>query len=163
MSICAKFFHLSSSLFWGREGLLQFFKRRGSQLQRQLKGWRSCSRTIGGEFFGKLIQKLSSPCAASQEYWRAYLPAVRLQLYAVEILASTNGGGLFWKDDQYKVMVATMTHDHDYTPHAILTLLVVPAGKWVNLLAKKLRVSNVGCRISQRWSWTILLYIEMRK
>ncbi len=32
-----------------------------------------------------------------------------------------------------KVSVATMTHDHDDTPHAILTLLDVPAGKWVNL------------------------------
>ncbi len=28
---------------------------------------------------------------------------------------------------------------------------------------KNLRVSNVGSRVSQRWSWTILLYIEMRK
>ncbi len=34
---------------------------------------------------------------------------------------------------EFKVRVATMTHDHDDTPHAILTLLVVPAGKWVNL------------------------------
>ncbi len=32
-----------------------------------------------------------------------------------------------------KVRVANMTHDHDDTPHAVLTLLVVPAGKWVNL------------------------------
>ncbi len=30
-------------------------------------------------------------------------------------------------------MVATMTHDHDDTSHAILTLLVEPAGKWMNL------------------------------
>ncbi len=29
----------------------------------------------------------------------------------------------------YKVRVATMTHDHYDTPHAILTLLVVPSGK----------------------------------
>ncbi len=29
----------------------------------------------------------------------------------------------------YKVGIATMTHDHDDTPHAILTLLVVPGGK----------------------------------
>ncbi len=28
-----------------------------------------------------------------------------------------------------KVKVATMTHDHDDTPHAILTLFVVPVGK----------------------------------
>ncbi len=28
-----------------------------------------------------------------------------------------------------KVSVATMTHNHDARPHAILTLLVVPAGK----------------------------------
>ncbi len=33
------------------------------------------------------------------------------------------------KDLQDKVRVATMTHDHDDTPRAILTLLVVPAGK----------------------------------
>ncbi len=33
----------------------------------------------------------------------------------------------------HKVKVATMTHDHDDTTHAILTLLVVPAAKWVNL------------------------------
>ncbi len=32
-----------------------------------------------------------------------------------------------------KVRVATMIHDHDDTPHAILTLLVVLAGKWENL------------------------------
>ncbi len=29
----------------------------------------------------------------------------------------------------YKVRVATMTQDHDDTPHVILGLLVVPAGK----------------------------------
>ncbi len=28
-----------------------------------------------------------------------------------------------------KVRVDTITHDHDDTPHAILTILVVPAGK----------------------------------
>ncbi len=28
-----------------------------------------------------------------------------------------------------KVRVAIMTHDHNDTPHAILTLLLVPAGK----------------------------------
>ncbi len=44
----------------------------------------------------------------------------------------------FWEHfmqfrEKCKVRVATMTHDHDDTPHAILTLLVVPAGKWVNL------------------------------
>ncbi len=32
-----------------------------------------------------------------------------------------------------KVRVATITHDHDVTHQAILTLLVVPAGKWLNL------------------------------
>ncbi len=34
---------------------------------------------------------------------------------------------------QNKIRIATMTHDHDDTPHAILTLFVVPAGKGVNL------------------------------
>ncbi len=34
----------------------------------------------------------------------------------------------YWKI-RYKVRVATRTHDHDDTPHAILTLLVVPGGK----------------------------------
>ncbi len=34
------------------------------------------------------------------------------------------GGGI-----RLKVKVATMTHDHDDTPHAILTLLVALAGK----------------------------------
>ncbi len=29
----------------------------------------------------------------------------------------------------YKLWVAIMTHDHDDIPHAILTLLMVPAGK----------------------------------
>ncbi len=35
----------------------------------------------------------------------------------------------FKNGPQLKVRVATMTHDHDDIPHAILTLLVVPAGK----------------------------------
>ncbi len=33
----------------------------------------------------------------------------------------------------FKVRIAIITNNHDDTPHAILTLLVVPAGKYVNL------------------------------
>ncbi len=38
-----------------------------------------------------------------------------------------------WFIIEYKVRVATITHHHNDTPYAILTLLVVLAGKWVNL------------------------------
>ncbi len=72
------------------------------QLPRQLNSKKSCSNTIGGEFFRKLMQKLSSSGAASPECWKAYLsaPVVRSLLYHEIIGNFYKNFGVGFEDSQ---------------------------------------------------------------
>ncbi len=54
-----------------------------------------------------------------------------------------------------------MTHDHDDTPHAILTLLVVSAGKWVN--CKFIDSDLWACSSALIWDFSQFIKIPLSK
>ncbi len=68
---------------------------------------------------------LVNPCESPQPFCKTRVKHVNLQLAQTPVF---DDRCYQYTHSMCKVRAATMTHDHDDTPHAILTLLVVPAG-----------------------------------